>query len=115
MKREIKKIIEESGVLKGLKTQEDVSNLLKELHSDLLEAMLHGELESHLGYARNEKSESRNARNGTTPKRLKTEFGESTIEVPRDRQGTFEPVIVAKHQSTAPRWKTSSYRFTPRE
>ena len=101
MKREFKKIIEESGVLEGLKTQEDVSRLLKDLHSDLLEAMLHGELESHLGYAKNEKSENTNARNGTTPKRLKTEFGESTIEVPRGRQGSFEPVIVPKHQSTA--------------
>jgi len=101
MKRDFKKIIEESGVLEGLKTQEDVSRLLKDLHSDLLEAMLHGELESHLGYAKNEKSENTNARNGTTPKRLKTEFGESTIEVPRDRQGSFEPVIVPKHQSTA--------------
>lgn len=101
MKREFKKIIEESGVLEGLKTQEDVSNLLKDLHSDLLETMLRGELESHLGYAKNEKSESVNARNGTTSKKLKSEFGESTIEVPRDRQGSFEPVIVPKHQRTA--------------
>lgn len=101
MKKEFKKIIEESGVLKGLKTQEDVSRLLKDLHSDLIETMLQGELESHLGYAKNEKSESTNARNGTTSKRLKTEFGESVIEVPRDRQGSFEPVIVPKHQSTA--------------
>lgn len=101
MKKEFKKIIEESGVLVGLKTQEDVSRLLKDLHSDLIETMLQGELESHLGYAKNEKSENTNARNGTTSKRLKTEFGESTIEVPRDRQGSFEPVIVPKHQSTA--------------
>ncbi len=101
MKREFKKIIEESGVLEGLKTQEDVSNLLKDLHSDLLKTMLRGELESHLGYAKNEKSESVNARNGTTSKKLKSEFGESTIEVPRDRQGSFEPVIVPKHQSMA--------------
>lgn len=96
MKKEFKKIIEESGVLEGLKTQEDVSRLLKDLHSDLIETMLQGELESHLGYAKDEKSE-----NGTTSKRLKTEFGESTIEVPRDRQGSFEPVIISKHQSTA--------------
>ncbi|MYY27420.1 transposase, partial [Elizabethkingia anophelis] len=84
-----KKIIEESSVLKELKTQEDVSRLLKDLHSDLLESMLSGELESHLGYAKNEKSEGSNARNGTTTKRLKTEFGESIIEVPRDREGSF--------------------------
>ncbi|MDD4593185.1 MAG: hypothetical protein PHG06_22610 [Parabacteroides sp.] len=72
MKREIKKIIEESEVLKDFRTQEDVSNLLKGLYSDLLRAMLYGRLESHLGYARNVKSESINARNGTIPKRLKT-------------------------------------------
>lgn len=101
MNREIKKMIRESGILQELKTQEDVSKLLKDLHSDLLEAMLHGELESHLGYAKNEKSNSSNARNGSTVKKLKTEFGESVIEVPRDRQGTFEPIVVPKHQSRA--------------
>lgn len=62
--------------------------------------MFQGELEFHLGYAKNEKSENTNVRNGTTSKRLKTEFGESTIEVPRDRQGSFEPVV-PKRQSTA--------------
>ena len=101
MRKDFKKIIEESGVLKELKTQEDVSRLLKDLHSDLLESMLSGELESHLGYAKHEKSEGSNARNGTTTKRLKTEFGESIIGVPRDREGSFEPIIVPKHQSTA--------------
>lgn len=101
MGKELKKIIQESGVLNALKTQEDVSNLLKELHSDLLEAMLSGELESHLGYAKNQKSSTTNARNGSSSKRVKTEFGESVIEVPRDREGSFEPVIIPKHQSTA--------------
>jgi transposase-like protein len=101
MGKELKKIIQESGVLTELKTQEDVSKLLKELHSDLLEAMLHGELESHLGYAKNQKSDTTNARNGSSSKRIKTEYGESVIEVPRDREGSFEPVIIPKHQSTA--------------
>jgi transposase-like protein len=101
MNKELKKIIQESGVLNDLKTQEDVSKLLKELHSDLLEAMLSVELESHLGYPKNQKSDNLNARNGTTVKKIKTEFGESVIEVPRDRKGSFEPVIVPKHQSTA--------------
>lgn len=63
--------------------------------------MFQGELESHPGYAKNEKSENTNARNGTTSKRLRNEFGESTIEVPMDRQGSFEPLIVPRHQSTA--------------
>lgn len=58
----------------------------------LLEALLQDELESHLGYSKNLKSD-----NGTTSKRLKSEFGESTIEVPRDREGNFEPIIVPNH------------------
>lgn len=64
--------------------------------------MFQGELESHPGYAKNEKSENTNARNGTTSKRLKTEFGESTIEVPRNHQGSFEPIIVPKQSTATP-------------
>lgn len=101
MKTSVGKLIKERGFLEGVKTQEDLSKLLKELHSDLLEAMLHGELEAHLGYSKSEKSDNSNARNGFTSKRLKSEFGESVIEVPRDRDGSFEPIIVPKHQSKA--------------
>lgn len=99
MKKPVAQFIQDQGHLEGIKTQEDLSKLLKELHSDLLEAMLHGELEAHLGYSKNEKSDNPNARNGTTSKRLKSEYGETTIEVPRDREGSFEPIIVPKHQS----------------
>ena len=101
MKTSVGKLIKERGFLEGVKTHEDLSKLLKELHSDLLEAMLHGELEAHLGYSKSEKSDNSNARNGFTSKRLKSEFGESVIEVPRDRDGSFEPIIVPKHQSKA--------------
>ena len=101
MKTSVGKLIKERGFLEGVKTQEDLSKLLKELHSDLLEAMLDGELEAHLGYSKSEKSDNSNARNGYTSKRLKSEFGESVIEVPRDRDGSFEPIIVPKHQSKA--------------
>lgn len=62
----------------------------------LLEALLQGELEAHLGYSKNEKSD-----NGTTLNRLKSEFGESTIEVPQVREGSFEPIIVPKHKSNS--------------
>ena len=100
-KSELKKLIQQHGLTKGLKTQEDVSELLKDLHSSLLEDMLHGELEAHLGYPKNEKSDSENARNGSTSKHIKTEFGKSQIKVPRDRQGSFDPIVIPKHQSTA--------------
>ncbi|HJD87668.1 MAG TPA: IS256 family transposase [Empedobacter falsenii] len=80
MKKSVGKMIKDHGLLEGVKTQEDLSKLLKELHSELLEAMLHGELEAHLGYSKNEKNDNSNLRNGTTPKRIKSEYGESTVE-----------------------------------
>ena len=57
-------------------------------------------MKNHLGYAAHERSsnDSQNARNGYTPKTLKTSMGDVPINVPRDRQGTFEPQIVKKHQ-----------------
>ncbi|WP_298776925.1 transposase, partial [uncultured Empedobacter sp.] len=73
MKKSVGKMIKDQGLLEGVKTQEDLSKLLKELHSELLEAMLHGELEAHLGYSKNEKSDNSNSRNGTTSKRIKSE------------------------------------------
>lgn len=101
MDEQLKKQFLDSGLLEGVKTQEDLSVLLKELHSTALEAMLHGELDAHLGYSKHQQSNSNNSRNGTTSKQIKTEFGKSEIHVPRDRNGSFEPIVVPKHQSTA--------------
>lgn len=61
--------------------------------------MLQSKLEAHLCYSKNEKSDNSNACNGTTSKRLKSEYGESTIEVPRDHEGSFEPIIVSQYES----------------
>ena len=85
-----------SGLLDGIKTQEDLSVMLKELHSAALEAMLQGEMEHHLGYSKHEQNSSNNARNGSSSKHVRTEFGKSQIKVPRDRQGSFEPIVVPK-------------------
>ena len=90
-----------SGLLDGIKTQEDLSVMHKELHSAALEAMLQGEMEHHLGYSKHEQNSSNNARNGSSSKHVRTEFGKSQIKVPRDRQGSFEPIVVPKHQSRA--------------
>ena len=64
------------------------------------EAMLQGEMNSHLGYSNNERGEkdSANRRNGYTKKTWKTTAGDVPIEVPRDRDGTFEPTIVPKRK-----------------
>ena len=75
--------------------------LVKELTKALVERMLTGELNHHLGYEKHavEGYGSGNSWNGKSRKTLKGETGEMTIEVPRDRKGTFEPKIIEKHQT----------------
>jgi len=87
--------------LSQFKTEEDVSNFLKTHHTQVMEQMLQGEMDAHLGYQKySEKgSGSVNSRNGSYSKTIQTEHGENRIEVPRDREGSFEPVVIPKHQS----------------
>ena len=73
--------------------------LLKQLTKQVLETALDQELTEHLGHEKNGQPVAGNVRNGTRPKTVLTEStGEVGIEVPRDRQGTFEPQIVKKRQ-----------------
>jgi putative transposase len=75
--------------------------LFRRLKKALLERALSAELTHHLGYEKGDPAGrgSGNSRNGTSSKALLTDDGEIEIEVPRDRAGTFEPVIVAKGQT----------------
>lgn len=71
------------------------------MHAQVLEKMLEGEMDVHLGYEKNspEGNNSSNSRNGKYPKKIQTQYGESVISVPRDRNGEFEPIVVPKHES----------------
>ena len=75
--------------------------LLKTLFRRLIETAGGAELEMHLGYEKGDPAGrgSGNSYNGTTPKTLKTEFGEVPVDMPRDRNSTFEPQIVAKGET----------------
>ena len=75
--------------------------LLSGLVAQLLETALGVELADHLGYEPHERrpAGSTNARNGTTRKRVQTDVGPVDLEVPRDREGSFDPVVVPKHAS----------------
>lgn len=75
--------------------------LSKELTKALVERMLGGEMNHHLGYEKHDRAGygSGNSRNGKSQKTLKGETGEVTIDVPRDRKGTFEPKLIEKHQT----------------
>ena len=79
------------------------NGLLKQLTKRLVERALDAEMTVHLGHERHAPvaNASGNTRNGRSRKTLKGEFGELPIEVPRDREGSFEPQIVPKHQT---RW-----------
>jgi putative transposase len=74
------------------------NGLLKRLTKKLVEGALGAEMTHHLGYEKHQGSSGGNARNGSSAKTLKGDFGEVEIAVPRDRNGSFEPQIVAKHQ-----------------
>jgi len=74
--------------------------LLAQLTKLVLESSLQGELDAHLGYGKHDPAgrDGRNSRNGTRAKTVLTAAGPVQIEVPRDREGSFEPVIVRKRQ-----------------
>lgn len=91
-------------LLKGVKNPNDLfgkEGLLKQLTKSLVERALEGELTDHLGYQKHAPvgKATSNARNGTSQKTLKGDLGEIPIDVPRDREGSFNPKIVKKHQS----------------
>ena len=78
---------------------QDIQEVVKRIFAPIFEAALKGEMQNHLGYASHARTNSGgNARNGYSEKTLKTILGEIPIHVPRDRQGSFEPQIVKKHQ-----------------
>lgn len=86
---------------KNLKTMSDVRNFVKSLVAPTLQKMLEAELENHLGYKKYDVAgkNSGNSRNGHSTKHLATSFGEETLDVPRDRNGTYEPIAVKKYET----------------
>lgn len=81
-----------------IETAEDIQEALKDLLGGTIKGMMEAEMDDHLGYEKHERSDSDNARNGTKTKRVRSNYGEFEIEVPQDRQSTFEPKVVAKRQ-----------------
>ena len=90
-------------LIEGYQKPEDLigeNGLLKQLTKRLIERAMKAELTHQLGYEKHDPQGrgSGNSRNGKSRKKLKGDFGEIEIEVPRDRQGQYEPTIVPKHQ-----------------
>lgn len=94
------------ALLGGRKTMAELDDLFRQMKKHLMERALSGELTHHLGYARGEAKPAAQAnhRNGTTPKTVLTEDGAIPLAVPRDRDGTFEPMLVPKNARRLPRF-----------
>jgi len=81
-----------------IQTADDIQEALKDLLGGTIESMLEAEIDNHLGYEAYERSSNSNARNGRKPKTVRSKYGEMEIEVPQDRESSFEPQIVKKRQ-----------------
>ncbi len=90
-------------LLKNYTNPEDLigpEGILTELKQRLISRVLDSELTTHLGYEKHEQkaSKEKNARNGHSPKTLRSDDGELIVKVPRDRNGDFSPELIPKHQ-----------------
>jgi transposase-like protein len=90
----VKYIIEEYGVT----SPTDITNALKDLMGETLQDMMDEEFQTHMGYDKhNHSSKKTNYRNGSSKKTVKTSQGQINLSIPRDRNASFEPVVVEKH------------------
>lgn len=85
----------------GIKDMNDVHEFVKMLTAETIQAALDAELENDLGYSKYDykNKNTENSRNGYSPKTVQGNMGELEIQVPRDRNGDFEPQLVKKHQT----------------
>lgn len=93
----LRRLIQEYDV----KTTKDVQEMLKDLFAGTIQEMLEAELEDHLGYERydNKNKGTSNARNGYRSKKVKSDFGEVKLSIPRDRNGDFEPRVIKNYEN----------------
>lgn len=85
------------------RTVDDIQEAIRVLFKDTVEAVLHAEMDEHLGYSKHsvEGNNTGNSRNGVNKKDIQTNYGVTELAVPRDRKGEFEPQIIKKHERTS--------------
>ena len=81
-----------------IESTSDIQEALKDLLGGTIKEMMEAEMDSHLGYEKSQRSANENARNGYKSKTLNSSYGSVRIEVPQDRQSSFEPQVVKKRQ-----------------
>ena len=95
-KEQIRQMISENN----LNSDTDVYALLRDSFKDILQELMEAQLDATLGFEKNRKGDLQtdNKRNGHSTKNLKSQYGEFQIDVPRDRNGEFEPKLIPKYQ-----------------
>ena len=89
--------------LRKIKSQSELDDFFHGLYKQAIEGMLKAEMDEHLGYEKHQSKPGDNSRNGFSNKVLKTNIGDIPLDVPRDRESSFDPVIVPKHQRMSAR------------
>ena len=90
----VKKIFQENDI----QNIADAQDLMKEMFKDMVSLMLEAEMDETLGYSKYERSsKTENSRNGHNQKKVKTSLGEVELDIPRDRDGSFEPAVIPKY------------------
>lgn len=81
-----------------IQTAQDIQSALADLLGGTIKGMMEAEMEEHLGYEKSARNSSSNSRNGYKPKKVRSRYGEFNVDVPQDRDSTFEPKIVPKRK-----------------
>ena len=90
---DIKKLAEQMAG--SMNSFDDIKDFQKQLMQSFIDTALEAEMEDHLGYPKHEKADKPNKRNGHTKKTVRSDTGDLEISTPRDRGGSFEPVLVS--------------------
>ncbi len=93
------KLLNDKEFYKSFKNGSDLSSFFKQMHKRAVEHMLEAELDAHLDNEKHQKTKDGNYRNGHNNKTIRTSFGEDIIAIPRDREGSFEPLLVPKRHN----------------
>ncbi|HEY8361925.1 MAG TPA: IS256 family transposase [Tissierellaceae bacterium] len=87
-----------ADLFKNVRSKEEFNQIMTQLMKEGLETVLRAELDEHLDHDKNQPSEDGNTRNGFSKKTVKGSIGDIALSIPRDRNSTFEPQFVPKHQ-----------------
>lgn len=92
-------LLNDKEFLRSFKDGADLQQFFRELQGRAVSQMLEGEMDGHLGYDKHARSDENNSRNGHTTKKVRGDQGDVEIQVPRDREGSFNPIIVPKRKN----------------